>query len=140
MPKEVKPSRRTLENEIREKIFALICPVLAAEYDEILVTDKLERTVPVVDRLGNEGFAVISIKIPHGTRETLTEAAQPYDGYAVAELYREEVAQKEEENRAKEAIREREAKVRAQKRKKPTVADVCAQNEGKEVSVKVRDG
>lgn len=47
---------------------------------EVLTTGTQELCVPIVDEEGEEGYIVLTFKIPKGDRD-----GNPYDGYAVAE-------------------------------------------------------
>ena len=75
-----------------------------------------EIAIPVVDEEGNEKFVLIKISVPRGTRNgdgTYT----PYDGYAAAEDYRLDLADKADKKRAREEKKEREIKEKERKRK-----------------------
>ena len=83
------------------------------DYD-VLTTGSQEICLPIVGEGGEEGYCVISFKIPKGSRE-----GDPYDGYSVAESYKlhlEEKAFKAEENAKKKTKKiERDKKMREEK-------------------------
>ena len=83
---------------------------------DVLQVSASEITIPVVDEEGNEKFVLIKISVPRGTRNgdgTYT----PYDGYAAAEDYKLDLADKADKKRAREEKKEREIKEKERKRK-----------------------
>lgn len=98
--------RNTLMNDVRVLFEGL-------QYD-VLRTGSQELCVPVVGKDNEEGYLVVTFKIPKGSRE-----GEPYDGYSMAEDYRikceakAEKAKKTAEEKAKKI--ERDKQMRAQK-------------------------
>ena len=92
------------------------------QYD-VLRTGSQELCVPIVGEEGEEGYLVVTFKVPKGSRD-----GDAYDGYAMAEEYKmkcEAKAQKAEESAKKKAEKiERDKKMRAQK------AEAKAKREG----------
>lgn len=92
------------------------------DYD-VLRTGSQELCVPIVGEENEEGYLVLTFKVPKGSRD-----GDAYDGYAMAEEYRmkcEAKAQKAEEAAKKKAEKiERDKKMRAQK------AEAKAKREG----------
>lgn len=131
---EKKLSLQAREQLLREDFFNTIRDILEEKYGEILQVSKTEICLPVVDSEGNEKYLVVGCKVP---RKSL--AGVEYDGYQAQDAYLEDIQIKEEEKRAKAAMKAREAEVKAQKRAKPTIADMV---EGKteSVTVKVKGG
>ena len=110
-------SKASLENEIRSRLFDAILPILREMGEEPLAVSSSEYSFPVVDSEGNETFANLKITIPRGTRSD--EGYIPYDGYAAAKVYAEELenkrmisAAKEEKKRKAEEEKERKRAAR----------------------------
>ena len=88
-----KAERELLRNEYLDEIIQMF---LDAE-DEVLRVKSNEIAIPVVGCEGNEDFIVITVKVPTGANKGL----EPYDGYAVAEDYAHNLAEKERKAKAK---------------------------------------
>lgn len=76
--------------------------------------------MPITDEDGNEAYCTIQVKIPRGQRQEGTY--KPFDGFAAAQAYQEELEAKaleaqikEENKRQKEAEKERKKKLRTKK-------------------------
>lgn len=106
-------------DEIRNKVMETVSETLANPYDkfgyDVLETGSNELCVPIVNTDGEEGYLVITFKIPKGSRD-----GEPYDGYAVAEDYKMKVEQKKADAKkraeAKAKKIERDKKIRAEKK------------------------
>lgn len=73
-----------------------------------------EIAIPVVDEEGNEKFVLIKMSVPRGTRNG-DGGYTPYDGYAAAEDYKLDLADKADKARAREEKKERAAKEKERK-------------------------
>ena len=73
-----------------------------------------EIAIPVVDEEGNEKFVLIKMSVPRGTRNG-DGGYIPYDGYAAAEDYKFDLADKADKARAREEKKERAAKEKERK-------------------------
>ena len=78
------------------------------DYD-VLRTGSQEICLPIVGEDAEEGYLVITFKIPKGSRD-----GEPYDGYALAEDYQMKLSEKERkkieaEKKKAEKIRKDEA-------------------------------
>lgn len=100
-----------LRNEILENIINMIEDVRGAD---ALPVSASEIAVPVVDEEGNEKFALIKVSIPRGTRNG-DGGYTPYDGYAAAEDYKLDLADKADKARAREEKKERTVKEKERK-------------------------
>ena len=100
-----------LRNEILENIINMIEDVRGAD---ALPVSASEIAVPVVDDEGNEKFALIKVSIPRGTRNG-DGGYTPYDGYAAAEDYKLDLADRADKARAREEKKERAAKEKERK-------------------------
>lgn len=81
---------------------------------EVLTTGSNEICVPITNEKGDEGYLVVTFKIPKGSRD-----GEEYDGYAMAEDYKMKVeakeAKKAEAERKKAEKIERDRKAREEK-------------------------
>lgn len=109
-------NKSSLENAIRNDILSFLTECLSAHYEaDVLPTSANELTMPVVDAEGNEKFALIKVSIPRGTRNG-NGGYIPYDGYKVAEDYKEDLEDKAKEQAAKEAKAKAEQAKKEQKK------------------------
>ena len=107
---------RKIEREIIRKSFLeKVSQFLAESGEEVLIVKSNEIAIPVVGCEGNEDFLVLTFKVPTGANKGL----EPYDGYALAEDYVHNLAEKEAKAKAKaeEKARkiERDAEIRKRK-------------------------
>ena len=72
--------------------------------NEILRTGSQELCVPIVGEEAEEGYLVITFKVPTGSRD-----GEAYDGYAMAEDYA--LKQKRKEEKARVAAEEKAKKI-----------------------------
>ena len=99
------------EKEIRNTILSFLTDALSEKFDtDVMDVSASKLTMPVVDKDGNEGFAIINVSIARGTRENGTFV--PYDGYAAHEEYELVKADK-----ANNEARRKEKAERAEKEK-----------------------
>ena len=95
-------SRKAERELIRKEYLDMVSKFLVHAGDEVLLVKSNEIAVPVVGCEGNEDFLVITIKVPTGANK----GTEPYDGYALAEDYVHNLAEKErkaEERKAEKA-------------------------------------
>ena len=94
---------RKIERElIRTNFLEKVAQFLYESGEEVLRVKSNEIAIPVVGCEGNEDFLVINFKVPTGANKGL----EPYDGYAIAEDYVHNLAEKErkaEERKAEKA-------------------------------------
>lgn len=108
-------SKASMETAIRNKMLENIMKMIDSEYaTDALPVSASEIAVPVVDDEGNEKFALIKVSIPRGTRNG-DGGYTPYDGYAAAEDYKLDLADKADKARAREEKKERAAKEKERK-------------------------
>lgn len=105
-----------IRNKIMEDVSELLANPYGAFGYEVLETGSNEICVPIVNEDHEEGYLVITFKIPKGSRD-----GEPYDGYAVAQDFKmkcDEKARKVAEAQKKKAEKiERDRKVREEKAK-----------------------
>ena len=98
---------RKIERElIRTNFLEKVAQFLYESGEEVLRVKSNEIAIPVVGCEGNEDFLVINFKVPTGANKGL----EPYDGYAIAEDYVHNLAEKErkaEERKAEKAKKNR---------------------------------
>lgn len=108
-------SKASMETAIRNTMLENIKKMIDSEYaTDALPVSASEIAVPVVDEEGNEKFALIKVSIPRGTRNG-DGGYTPYDGYAAAEDYKLDLADKADKVRAREEKKERAAKEKERK-------------------------
>lgn len=108
-------SKASMETAIRNTMLENIMKMIDSEYaTDALSVSASEIAVPVVDEEGNEKFALIKVSIPRGTRNG-DGGYTPYDGYAAAEDYKLDLADKADKVRAREEKKERAAKEKERK-------------------------
>ena len=110
-------------DKIRTHVMDCVKVLLEGMQYDVLRTGSQELCVPIVGEEGEEGYLVVTFKVPKGSRD-----GDAYDGYAMAEEYKmkcEAKARKAEETAKKKAEKiERDKKMRAQK------AEAKAKREG----------
>ena len=96
---------RKIERElIRTDFLDKVSQFLFEDGEEVLRVKSNEIAIPVVGCEGNEDFLVLTFKVPTGANK----GTEPYDGYALAEDYVHNLAEKE--RKAKEKAEEKERK------------------------------
>lgn len=109
-------SKAELENAIRNDILNDIRALIENKYGtDALQISASEIAIPVLDKEGNEKWAVAKVSIPRGTRNG-DGGYNPYDGYAAAEDYKFDLEEKAAKKAASAAKKEAEEKVREKKR------------------------
>ena len=104
-------SKAALDNEIRNNILNYLRTTMAEKFEsDILDISSSELAMPVVDSAGNEKWAIVKVTIPRGTRTA--DGFEEYDGYAAAEDW-----QLEQADRADKAKKREEKKQRAEAEK-----------------------
>ena len=81
-------------DKVRDGLMETISTLLVEKGEEILRTGSQELCLPIVGEENEEGFLVLTFKIPKGSRD-----GEPYDGYAMAEEYKMKCAEKAEKAR-----------------------------------------
>ena len=117
-------SEKSLNDKLRSAFIEVLKTCLADRGEEVLVTGSSEVCVPCVDSEGNEKFAVISVKIPTGSRD-----GDAYDGYSMAEDF--EMKSKAKEEKAKAAAEKKAKKIERDKAKREQLAKAKAEREAK---------
>ncbi len=95
-------SRKAERELIRKEYLEMVSKFLIHAGEEVLLVKSNEIAIPVVGCEGNEDFIVINFKVPTGANK----GTEPYDGYALAEDYVHNLAEKErkaEERKAEKA-------------------------------------
>ena len=112
-------SKAEKETAIRNTVLNFLTEQMTAHFDsDVLPTSGSEITMPWVDDEGNEMWVLVKVSIPRGTRNG--NGYDPFDGYAAAEDYKQDLIDKaakkaaSEEKKAKD-IAERQRKAEAKK-------------------------
>ena len=90
-------SRKAERELIRTHFLEMVSTFLYESGEEVLRVKSNEIAIPCVGCEGNEDFIVINFKVPTGANKGL----EPYDGYALAEDYVHNLAEKEAKAKAK---------------------------------------
>ena len=90
-------SRKVEREIIRKSFLEKVSQFLAESGEEVLIVKSNEIAIPCVGCEGNEDFMVITFKVPTGANK----GTEPYDGYALAEDYVYNLAEKEAKAKAK---------------------------------------
>ena len=113
-------SRKVEREIIRKEYLIKVSEFLDSLGEEVLLVKSNEIAIPVVGCEGNEDYLVITFKVPTGANK----GTEPYDGYALAEDYVHNLAEKErkaEERKAEKARKiARDAELR---RKRAEIAE-----------------
>jgi len=117
-------SRKVEREIIRKSFLEKVSTFLVESGEEVLIVKSNEIAIPVVGCEGNEDFLVLTFKVPTGANK----GTEPYDGYALAEDYVHNLAEKErkaEERKAEKARKiARDAEIRKRK------AEIAEKKEG----------
>jgi hypothetical protein len=106
---------RKIERELlRTDFLDKVSRFLYESGEEVLRVKSNEIAIPVVGCEGNEDFIVINFKVPTGANK----GTEPYDGYAIAEDYVHNLAEKERKAKERKAEKERKIKRDEEIRKK----------------------
>ena len=101
---------------IRTQFMGAVRSMFEASKYEVLQTASQELCIPVVNEDREEGYIVLTFKVPKGSRD-----GTPYDGHTEAQNYAFECAERErkakERAEAKAKKIERDKKMREEKRK-----------------------
>lgn len=105
-------SKASLETALRNEYLDAICEFISEHFNaDVLRVSASEIAVPVVDAEQNEKFILIKTSVPRGTRNG-DGTYNPYDGYAAADDYAIDLADK-----ADKAAKRKEKAERAEKEK-----------------------
>ena len=107
---------------IRSEIMNSISKVLNEMDYEVLTTGTQELCVPIVGNDGDEGYLVLTFKVPKGSRD-----GDPYDGYAMAEEFRLKQIAKAE--KAKESAEKKAKKIQRDEEMRRRKAEMKAKRE-----------
>ena len=117
-------SRKTERELIRINFLEKVSQFLYESGEEVLRVKSNEIAIPCVGCEGNEDFIVITFKVPTGANK----GTEPYDGYALAEDYVHNLAEKERKANERKAEKERKIKRDEEIRKKK--AEIAEKKEG----------
>lgn len=96
------------KTKIRDAVLAKVVAYLEEEYDTyVKAVGSGEYTMLIPDEDGNKIYANVKISIPRGTRNG-EGGYNPYDGYAVAKSYKEDIEAKAQEKAVKKAMKDAE--------------------------------
>ena len=90
-------SRKVEREIIRKNYLDIVSQFLYEKGEDVLLVKSNEIAIPVVGCEGNEDFLVVTFKVPTGANK----GTEPYDGYALAEDYKHNLAEKAKKAKAK---------------------------------------
>ena len=115
-----------LETALRKDYLAFITEALSNQREiDALSVGPSEIAIPCLDADGNEAWVLVKVSVPRGTRNG-EGGYDPYDGYAVAEDYALDLAEKAEKKKASEA--KKQAKIEKDKAKRAEKAALAEAN------------
>lgn len=92
-------------DNVRNEVMAQVRAILDKMDYEVLITGTQELCVPIVGEENEEGFLVLTFKVPKGSRD-----GDPYDGYAVAEEF--QMKQKAKAEKAEASAKKKAEKIK----------------------------
>ena len=124
-------SKAELETAIRNDILNDIRALIEDKYGtDALQISASEIAIPILDKEGNEKWAIAKVSIPRGTRNG-DGGYNSYDGYAAAEDYKldleEKAAKKAKSAAKKEAAEKEKEKKRAEKQQAREAKEALAE-------------
>ncbi len=121
-------TKAQLENALRNDYLELIKTVLSNEREiDALPVGASEIAVPCLDAEGGETWVLIKVSVPRGTRNG-EGSYTPYDGYAAAEDYAIDCAEKAQKKQAAEA--KKQAKIAKDEKKRAEKQALAEANKG----------
>lgn len=109
-------TKAQLETALRNKFLSFISDTISKEMEtDVLVVSASELAIPCLDEENNEKFVLIKVSIPRGTRNG-QGGYDPYDGYAIAEDYAIDCAEKAQKKADAEA--KKQAKIARDEKKR----------------------
>lgn len=111
-------------DKVRDDIMECVRDLFENDFD-VLRTGSQELCLPIIGEDNEEGYLVITFKVPKGSRD-----GEIYDGYAMAEDYKLKCEAKEA--KAKEAQKKKEAKIKRDEEVRRQKAEAKAKRENAE--------
>ena len=119
-------NKAELETKLRNAYLELVRNMISEKVEtDALPVGASELAIPCLDEEGNEKWVLIKVSIPRGTRNG-NGGYDPYDGYAVAEDYAIDKAEKAQKKVDAEA--KKQAKIAKDKQKREEKAALAEAN------------
>lgn len=96
-------TKTALDNALREKNVNILTAILSDNGEEVLKVGGNVIAFPTTDSEGNDAWVEITVKVPKGERLGKGEGFAGYDGYGLAEFYKEQTEAKATEAAEKKA-------------------------------------
>ena len=130
-------TKAQLENSLRNEFLSFLNDSIVEKYEtDVLPVSASELAIPCLDAEGNEKWVLIKVSIPRGTRNG-EGGYDPYDGYAAAEDYKLDIADKiEKKAKAEEKKQAKIAKDQKAREEKKALAEA---NKGLKELRKIKD-
>ena len=121
-------TKAQLETKLRNEFLTFVSNMVNEHYEtDVLTVSASELAIPVLDAEGNEKFVLVKVSIPRGTRNG-QGGYDPYDGYAVAEDYAIDCAEKTQKKADAEA--KKQAKIAKDEQKRAEKKALAEANAG----------
>ena len=121
-------TKAQLETKLRNEFLTFVSNMVNEHYEtDVLTVIASELAIPVLDAEGNEKFVLVKVSIPRGTRNG-QGGYDPYDGYAVAEDYAIDCAEKTQKKADAEA--KKQAKIAKDEQKRAEKKALAEANAG----------
>lgn len=121
-------TKAQLETKLRNEFLTFVSDMVNEHYEtDVLTVSASELAIPVLDAEGNEKFILVKVSIPRGTRNG-QGGYDPYDGYAVAEDYAIDCAEKTQKKADAEA--KKQAKIAKDEQKRAEKKALAEANAG----------
>ena len=129
-------TKAQMETAVRNEFLTLIASAITETKEtDALPVSANEIAVPCLDPEGNEIWAIVKVSIPRGTRNG--NGYDPYDGYAAAEDYKIDLAEKAEKKAAAEA--KKAAKIAKDQKAREEKKALAEANKGLKELRKIKD-
>ena len=110
-------------DSVRDDVLARVKELLAKDND-VLRTNSNELCIPIVAEDGDEGYLVLTFKVPTGSRD-----GDVYDGYSMAQDYEMKCAEKKA--KAEKSAQEKAKKIARNQKIREEKARLKAEREAK---------
>ena len=121
-------TKAQLETKLRNEFLTFVSDMVNEHYEtDVLAVSASELAIPVLDAEGNEKFVLVKVSIPRGTRNG-QGGYDPYDGYAVAEDYAIDCAEKTQKKA--DAETKKQAKIAKDEQKRAEKKALAEANAG----------
>ena len=120
-------TKTALNNALREKNVNTLIAILSDNGEEVLKVSGNVIAFPTTDSEGNDAWVEITVKIPKGERLGKGEGFAGYDGYGLAQFYKEQTESKAAEAAERKAKADKKKALAEAKKNKVKVEETTAE-------------